>query len=113
MRQELPRTPPGIRTSQGDAGRPGAANGPGMKLIRLGASCPAAELGAGGPVGNCRAGAVRVPAGGKLAAAAGIKFRKEWGQVGRDPLSAQPPTDHFLAQPRRSAAKALAAQGDG
>ena len=88
-----------------------------LKLIRLGASCPAAELGAGGPGGNCRAGAVRVPAGGKLAAAAGIKFRKAWGQVGRDPLSAQPPTDHFLSPPRRSAAQtlaqALAAQGDG
>ena len=63
-----------------------------LKLIRLGASCQAAE---------------------QLAAAAGIKFREAWGQVGRDPLSAQPPTDHFLAQPRRSAAKALAAQGDG
>ena len=34
-----------------------------LKLIRLGA---------GGPVGNCRAGAVRFPECGKLAAAAGI-----------------------------------------
>ncbi len=40
MRPELPRTPPGIRPSQGEAGRPGAPNGPAVETDPSGGFMP-------------------------------------------------------------------------